>query len=357
MHEKENIYGIIRIIAALLVVVHHTFGLLQGAYTDSPFVLATQKIDLGNLGVSIFFAVSGYLIAKSRLANTRSTFVKKRIARILPGLTVSLLLVCFFVLPFFYIKPAFTIFTDYNFWHYFGSNIWIFFSVQQLTLPGVFTNSSFPDVPNASLWTLPLEVGMYFLIFLLPVRFFRICIVVALFVFTTLVALYITKNETILTFVFALSGPFETLYRAYFLLYGTVFLIGSVLAVFSHHLKSHHLFTLIALLSILALFVQYSSGYIVLWYTVLPLIVIALAQIKPHKIIENIQQLGDPSYGIYIYSFPIQQVILHTYVGNNVRLSSTLFLTLSVVVSIALGYFSWHFVEKKCLKLNMFAKS
>jgi peptidoglycan/LPS O-acetylase OafA/YrhL len=51
------------------------------------------------------------------------------------------------------------------------------------------------------------------------------------------------------------------------------------------------------------------------------------------------------SYGIYIYSFPIQQTLVFF-----LRLKTYELMILSVVVSIVFGYLSWHLIEKRALK-------
>jgi len=54
---------------------------------------------------------------------------------------------------------------------------------------------------------------------------------------------------------------------------------------------------------------------------------------------------GDYTYGIYIFSFPIQQILIATKSTNNPFL--LFFYTMIIVVPIA--FVSWHFFEKKIL--------
>jgi peptidoglycan/LPS O-acetylase OafA/YrhL len=54
---------------------------------------------------------------------------------------------------------------------------------------------------------------------------------------------------------------------------------------------------------------------------------------------------GDPSYGIYIYAYPIQQLLVFMHLANN---GWVLFAEASLL-SIALGYLSWHLVESRAL--------
>jgi len=59
----------------------------------------------------------------------------------------------------------------------------------------------------------------------------------------------------------------------------------------------------------------------------------------------RITRLGDPSYGIYIYAYPIQQLLVHLRVAPNWWI---LFLEASVA-SVVVGYLSWHLVEHRAL--------
>ena len=73
-----------RLVAALLVVVSHTFPLAGQA----PFRILGVE-DLGALGVSIFFVISGFLVTGSYLRDPK-TYLFKRLLRIEPGLIAPL---------------------------------------------------------------------------------------------------------------------------------------------------------------------------------------------------------------------------------------------------------------------------
>jgi peptidoglycan/LPS O-acetylase OafA/YrhL len=57
---------------------------------------------------------------------------------------------------------------------------------------------------------------------------------------------------------------------------------------------------------------------------------------------------GDFSYGVYVYSFPVQQLVWHyTKTASELKLFA-----LSYAVSVALGVVSWHLVESRFIKLK-----
>jgi len=57
----------------------------------------------------------------------------------------------------------------------------------------------------------------------------------------------------------------------------------------------------------------------------------------------------DFSYGLYVYSFPVQQTL--TGLGLN-AFGLLVYSLLSVSCSLVFAAFSWHFVEKHALKLK-----
>jgi len=65
--------------------------------------------------------------------------------------------------------------------------------------------------------------------------------------------------------------------------------------------------------------------------------------------LQNISKYGDFSYGIYIYSFPIQQLIIYIHGG---KMSVDLNLFYSIPLILIFAFLSWHLVEKKALKLK-----
>ena len=58
-------------------------------------------------------------------------------------------------------------------------------------------------------------------------------------------------------------------------------------------------------------------------------------------------RFGDLSYGVYIYAFPVQQTLIWLY---HDRLSWHTVLGLTLVVTLALAFASWHLVEKRALQ-------
>ena len=58
---------------------------------------------------------------------------------------------------------------------------------------------------------------------------------------------------------------------------------------------------------------------------------------------------GDPSYGIYLYAFPIQQTVI-LYTWPELGFAATMALALTITT--ALAYASWHGLESKALEFK-----
>jgi peptidoglycan/LPS O-acetylase OafA/YrhL len=89
-----NGFTFIRIVAAILVLVTHSYVILglQGDPFERMGVIAFSK-----LGVDAFFVISGYLVTLSLCRNNNLLdFAKNRAIRILPGLAVAVLVSVFF---------------------------------------------------------------------------------------------------------------------------------------------------------------------------------------------------------------------------------------------------------------------
>ncbi len=57
---------------------------------------------------------------------------------------------------------------------------------------------------------------------------------------------------------------------------------------------------------------------------------------------------GDFSYGLYLYAFPLQQLAIYYFGGDNVLLINTL----AFGGAMCMAFMSWRWVEKPCLALK-----
>jgi hypothetical protein len=63
-----------------------------------------------------------------------------------------------------------------------------------------------------------------------------------------------------------------------------------------------------------------------------------------------LDRIGDLSYGLYLWAFPVQQLVFQTLGGG-----TTTNIAISLPVTVLLATLSWHFVEKAALRLKPLA--
>lgn len=86
-------------------------------------------------------------------------------------------------------------------------------------------------------------------------------------------------------------------------------------------------------------------------YTLLPIICVSFG-ISSWKYIDQLgNKMGDLSYGIYIFGFPVQQMIEYFLAPTPLEM---MLYTFPVVIFIS--YFSWHYIEKPLLKFKKILK-
>lgn len=316
---RNNSFDLIRHLAAIAVLISHQFAL---SGMDEPVV---GMASLGTIGVIVFFSISGFLITASwERSNTASDYLLKRCYRIFPALIVCSFLLMYFVVPVFsksnglnyiFSKEAFIAFFRYSLLQYNYAYINNFTS-----------DYIFKDSINGSLWTLKFEFFDYLLI--AAILFTKRNIFVKSIVVLALAVI-----------IFKLSGT--AFPRDYYVYRGAATLIpfatGSV--IYTSGITKSRLWVLalpISTIIIIAALIYNEYASFQIGLAILTLFV--GTSIKDSLINGKF----DISYGIYIYAFPVQQVVINELKLNFI--SSTL---VCMALTICLALMSWHFVEKR----------
>ncbi len=162
LENRDNNFDVLRLVAAVLVLLSHCYPLTGH---PEPFAELTG-VTLGEVGVVMFFAMSGFLIAKSWTDEPQpGRYFFKRALRLLPALVVAVAFTTLIVGPLFTELPLTDYFTDPETWIYLiRASLLVTIAGQ---LPGVFEDNVYPEAVNGSLWTLPLEAGCYVMIVVL----------------------------------------------------------------------------------------------------------------------------------------------------------------------------------------------
>jgi peptidoglycan/LPS O-acetylase OafA/YrhL len=300
---------------------------------------AVWGIPVSTLAVYIFFSISGYLIFRS-LNGSSSVweYLRKRVLRILPGLTLVVLVAALLIGPAVSVLSVGEYFASPG-WVEYLRNI-IFSPVY--ALPGVFESVPYPNAVNGSLWTLPAEFACYLLVILalaLP-RKMR-------WIFCALAAAGLGITGVIMT---------QTATRI--VVYGSslgdatgvavFFFAGALLAAVpapKRWLRLDFALLLLAALTLCTMFAPEKAVF-VSWVAI-PYAVLAFGFAET-PLIRRAGRFGDPSYGMYLWGFPVQQLLVLAFPTMPMRFSILIVIASSVV----LGYLSWHLLEKPALRLG-----
>lgn len=306
-------FDYLRLIAAILVIAHHA-RVLNGR---PPLVLG-HSLDLGALGVGVFFVISGYLVAASLERSPRiATFLAKRALRVFPGLLAALLVTAFVLGPLTTALDPLDYLSDPDVYGYVLRNMTLY--AVAYDLPGVFLGAPVSGVINGSLWTLRLEFTAYLALAVLgaarratPGVLAGLALVAA----AASIALHAAGLD-------ARGELFRIAYLAG--VNGFLFLAGAALQ--AGRIRPPLWTTLAAMIFLVT----------PAWFLGLPLLVLRLG------VLDAPRPPVDLSYGLYIYSFPLQQWLAQQ---QQLNLASSLAATLPFALA------SWMLVEKPALGLK-----
>ncbi|QHA93694.1 acyltransferase [Bacillus sp. N1-1] len=326
MEGRKNHFDLIRFIAASLVVVTHAYATSLGNEKSEPFILLSNgQSTLGYGAVLIFFITSGFLITMS-YDRSRSPvyFLKARVLRIFPALIVIV------VLTVFIMGPLLTTLTLPEYFRHMGTYEYLramFLWPMPFELPGVFATNAYEGIVNGSLWTLAYEFLFYFVVLLFGITRLldKKFIVLGIFIFMLTLTLF---SFPIATQTIELFSAFSG---------GMVFYLYRRVIPYKHW---------IAVLSLLALgLTLYYGGFIVAFAIFGSYLTFYLAYSRKIDL-SGFGKHGDFSYGIYIYGFPIQQILTEQF-GGKMDVFLNFFIAYPLILFCA--FLSWHFIEKKAL--------
>jgi len=135
-HGRDNNFNLVRLMAAGLVLVSHSWPLTA---TPGEPLERFADFSLGHLGVDIFFVVSGFLVTGSLLARgSLASFVRARALRIFPALVVCAFGTALVIGPFVTQLPLGRYFGAWDTWRFALQNSTTWPWGVRWFLPGVF---------------------------------------------------------------------------------------------------------------------------------------------------------------------------------------------------------------------------
>jgi peptidoglycan/LPS O-acetylase OafA/YrhL len=337
-----NNFDLIRIAMALLVVWSHSYALYRGSEAREALSLLTRgTINSGNLGVFVFFMVSGYLITQS-FDRSRShwSYLKKRIARIYPGYMVATSICAFILVPIYSARAHYTLLLVLK---TLGMN---------LLLQGYFIDGG-PFLRNpqpyldGSLWSIPFEFWCYLGVLALGVvglmkqRWRGALLAIFVAVSLTRGWLEITGRKPGAGIIGVIIGWPYLWFKVL-----PCFLVGMLVYQYRDVLRR---WLWLAVAAPLAVVVAANLPLPLPWKEAVvgvlfpPAVGYALFYFAFRRQIADIGRYGDFSYGTYLYAYPVQQMLLAAF-GESIPF--WLFIPLAMVLSLGAGVLSWFGVER-----------
>ncbi len=328
---RDNNFGSLRLLFATLVVVAHAPELTDGNRAREPLTWLFGTLSFGALAVDGFFLVSGYLIVASfGRARSVGDYLWRRVRRIYPGFALASVVSLGVVAP---LAGGDLVALDPL------RALGRILRLQVPEVPGAFAGQPNPAL-NGAMWSIAYEFRCYLLVAglgLLGCLRHRGAYLAILLVFGTLVCA--RPDLSGLRGLRSVVGdPGEAIRLA------TAFLCGGAFRLFADRIPlDRRGAALAAILLVLALPVPILAepaflvlgGYLTFWF--------ALA--VPANRISLATNRTDPSYGLYLYAWPVQNLMVVGFPGLSPIWSGLVTLLAATVLGIA----SWHLVERPAL--------
>ncbi|QPF83326.1 acyltransferase [Bradyrhizobium genosp. L] len=348
-------FDFLRIALAVSVVAAHTPYIAMGRINGpEPWYVFLPHY----AALVIFFALGGFLVAASGLRLSLKEFLINRGLRIVPALAVEIVLSALILGPIFTTLPLSDYFTSFATYRYFGNIA----GLVTYLLPGVFTGNPAPEV-NSSLWTIPFEYICYVMMMVVIscglLRRPVLILLGAVLLVGIGLALDLTGHGAMPPQL--PPGVTATLHdkifgAGIFLGRGSKLLVAFILgmAIYLYRYRIPYDGRILAACCALCLAVAFIGP--VDWMTqpllnatICPALVYITAYIGVSKVPKlPIFSRGDYSYGIYLYGFPLQQVVKVLLPHGSMIVQ----FSISFVMVTMFAAFSWHWIEKPVMKLR-----
>jgi peptidoglycan/LPS O-acetylase OafA/YrhL len=329
---RNNALNVWRLVFASGVILQHSWP-LTGRKLQPPFEQLLPQV-----WVDGFFVISGFLITSSWLRNPRlREYFAARTLRIFPGLWICLVVVAFVIAPISVAiqggSAAKLLLSRAPIEYVLNNSV---LNVFHAGIDGTPRGVPFPGVWDGVLWTLIFELLCYIVIAVTGVagllnRRWPTPVVFALLLsVAALVSYPVAAVPTVLQMVAR---------------FGLVFAAGVLLHQFQDVIPAR--WSLVAVSAVIVV----AAGVLMPNYRVLAAVPLAYAVVVSAALIHNKRWRlrTDLSYGVYIYAWPMQQLLVICGLGF---LPPIAFMIVAGISTLPIAALSWFLVEKRALSLK-----
>ncbi|MDG4810503.1 acyltransferase [Micromonospora sp. WMMD1120] len=359
---RHNAFGVLRLAMACGVIIAHAGPLGFGQANVGAATFGRQS-DLGTMCLYGFFLISGFLITDSALRSTLRQYVRARVLRVFPGLWVCLLVTAFVF------APLAALYENGNldgFWghpegpfDYVTTNILA--SMEQFPISGLLADTPYgqivggPSAFDGSLWTLRYDLALYAVVGILVVtsvlhRAPRAVLVLTVGSYALILADFLAAPTwTSRPAQHGAIGPFPLIgsFAAdWTLMLGFFFLLGAAARLYAHRVPMTS--ELAVLAGVVLVGSLWLGGFFAVGLPAFAYLVLFAAVALPKRL-STISRRNDYTYGIYIYGFPVQQMVA---LFGGARFGMLGYIVLSLLGALLFAALSWHLVERPALGLK-----
>jgi peptidoglycan/LPS O-acetylase OafA/YrhL len=331
---QANNFGFLRLLFATLVILSHSPELVDGNQSREILTRLFGTVSFGVLAVDGFFLISGYLITQS-LVNSRSylEYLSKRVLRIYPGYIVA------FAISLLIggmaggsISSPFQVLRQ----------VAHAFSLHTPRLDGAFIGIPYPTL-NGPMWTVAYEFRCYLFVMLLgTLGVLRSRLAYLVMTIALLVGMFSQRGFALPHLLESAVGSVQPGVR-----FCAIFCCGGIFFLFRDRISYTRKAAVIASAALLpAMFAHRFAeialvtlgGYLLFWFAF---------EVKSSRL-SRIGNGVDLSYGVYLYAWPIQSLLIWHY--NHISPWLVFFITTMTAGVIA--YASWTLIEQPFLSLK-----
>ncbi|ORB74378.1 acyltransferase family protein [Mycobacterium scrofulaceum] len=329
---RGNALNLWRLVLAVEVIFWHSFP-VTGHRISSP---AVERL-VFSVGVDGFFAVSGFLVAASWLNRPEPRrYLRARALRILPGFYTCLIVTAFVFAP---IGLALQGGSAMGLLRSSGPLKFVLFNgaIAQLKLDVGDTPRGVPHpgVWNASLWTLIYEVMCYLAVLVIGVAG------LARNRWTSLALLIIGVVAALL--LGPMTDPLSWTIPQCVARFTIMFAAGAVLYQFRDAIPARWTWVA-ASFAVVAI-----SGLLLPDYRIVGALPLAYGVIVSGILLHRLHLHNDLSYGVYIYAWPTQQLLV---ICGLRHLNPLIFAAVATAATVPLAAASWFAIEKPAVRLK-----
>lgn len=342
LRQRANSLNFLRLALALLVIFSHTFPI--GGFGNER-ILGNQT--LGDISVDGFFAISGFLICGSAMRHTSrfglgrglTKYFWDRVLRIFPAFWICLVVTA-------------AVFGAIGWWsaHHGVSGYWSapggplhyilhdsYLRMNDYTISGTPANVPYTQAWDGSLWTLSWEFLCYIGVAALAVLGLLVRRHIVIWI-----AVLIWLAEAISFFDFSLFPSTQ-----YALRFGTIFIVGALVYLYRDRIPdSGRLAGVCVIVAMLGMALGHPLSHVSDWITG-PALVYPVLWLGAHLPLRKVGGTHDLSYGVYIYAFPVGQILA---LGHVQRYGYLAFAFATVAGTLPLAAASWWGVERWALR-------